>query len=108
MKHNGSKKSNSYRQVYDSTCATWMNGFQSLKVYEYGGDNQWLTAYSTKACLAGEDVFGGPVSNKTNALAIPGTQLITVDGRVIRATESQCYNTKNHEGGANSLGSRSL
>jgi hypothetical protein len=36
--------------VWDNTCATWMNGFQSFKLTTPGGDNQFITTYSRNAC----------------------------------------------------------
>lgn len=36
--------------VWDTSCATWMNGFQSFIITTPGGDGQFLMAYSENSC----------------------------------------------------------
>ncbi|KAH6679943.1 hypothetical protein F5X68DRAFT_234463 [Plectosphaerella plurivora] len=39
-----------YVNIYDNTCGTWMNGFQSYRVIYYGGSNQNAKICKASSC----------------------------------------------------------
>ncbi|KAK1992343.1 hypothetical protein LX36DRAFT_715421 [Colletotrichum falcatum] len=46
------------RNIYDNTCATTDFGPRSVRVEVYGGYNQKAYFYSSKGCIAGQELRG--------------------------------------------------
>ncbi|KAK1521429.1 hypothetical protein CPAR01_14952 [Colletotrichum paranaense] len=76
------------RNIYDNTCATTDFAPKSVRVEVYGGYNQKAYFYSTKGCIAGQELRGPWYADHENNSWKRGA-CISMGGRTVNAFGSR-------------------
>lgn len=95
-------------QVWDNTCATWMNGFQSFRITWPGADYQYLVAYSKNSCSMFSDIIyqGEFDPTKRAADTLECQEYLDINTGKLSYVAAPCVKVTNENGGSNALGSQ--